>query len=96
MKTITQLILIFIILLPIQLLSQVENERKTNRMQLLQERIKSKFNPPKQLRRPLGSDHFLNKESRTIINKPLQHNGFLLDTWTEQNWIIEDWIKLNM
>ena len=86
MKTTTQLIFIFIILLPINLLSQVENERKTIPGQLLPERIKFNSILIEQFRHPLLLDNFLNKESRTIVNKTILDNGFLLVELIRQNW----------
>ena len=76
MKTATNLLLFFILILSTQTFSQVNNRVDSDKF--FQERINSKPNSNEQVLGISESDSFNDKESRTMVNKTVIDNGFLL------------------
>ena len=90
MKTATNLFLFFILILSSQTFSQVNIRVETDKF--IQERINSKSFPTEQIKYSALSGIFKDGESRTIINKTILDNGFLLisqliESWDGSNWV---------
>jgi len=82
-----------IMLLPIQILSQKVDRSEFNSGHLLPDRIISKSFPNEHILGTLELDIFRDKESRTIINKTILDNGFLLIEELGQTWIGSNWVN---
>ena len=74
-----------------QLLSQTDNRDKINHSDFLKERINHGFNALEQIKHSLEYVNLLNKE-RTIINKTVLGNGFLLVENIRENLDGDKWI----
>ena len=95
MRVLTKVILIFSVLLTNQMFSQTFNKVELRQDNLLPERIIPQSISDEQINHPLKSDIFNNKESRTLVNKTILDNGFLLieqlnHRWDGSNWV-NDW-----
>ncbi len=93
MKTFTLFTIIVILFLTIQMFSQANDRLELNLNNLLQERIIPHLIPNEQIKHPLKSNVFKDKESRTIINKTILDNGFLLVEHIEQYWDGSNWVN---
>ena len=93
MKTLILSIFFAILLLPIQIFSQIDNKYELNSHRLLQERINSITKPDAQIKQRLQSANFSNSQTRTIINKKILDNGFLLIEEIQQNWDDSIWVN---
>jgi len=76
-----------------QLLSQIENRMDSAYKNVLSEKFISKSFPNEQIKHPLKSAIFNDKETRTIINKTILDNGFLLIEELYQNWDGYNWVN---
>jgi hypothetical protein len=93
MKTFRLFTIIVILLPPIQMFSQVTNKLELRPDNLLQDRIIPNSISDEQIRHLTQSDIFNNKESRTIINKTVLDNGFLLVELIAQGWDGSNWVN---
>jgi hypothetical protein len=91
MKVFLLFTLIIIVSIPSHLLSQTENRIDNINRNFLSENI-SKLFPNEDIKYPLKLDIVNDKESRTLANKTILDNGFLLtesllQTWDGSNWV---------
>jgi len=91
MKTFTLITIIVILILTNQMFSQANNKLELKPDKLLQERIIPHSIPDEQFRHTSESDISKTKESRTLINKAVLDNGFLLVEHIEQMWDGSNW-----
>ena len=89
MKIFTLFTVVLLLLLPTQVLSQTNDKLRSDN--ILPERFIPHSIPDRQIKHLSESDIFQDKESRTVINKTLLDNGFLLveeihQYWTGSNW----------
>jgi len=93
MKTLILITFFSILILPIQILSQIDNKSELDQYWLLHERINSITNPDEQIKQSLQTNNFSNSESKTIINKKILDNGFLLIEEIFQYWDGSNWVN---
>jgi len=93
MNTFTLFTIIVILHLPIKIFSQQNDKSKLSPDKILQERIAHHPIPDKQDWNTLEAEIFKDKESRTIVNKTILQNGFLLMEHTIQNWNGSNWVN---
>ena len=78
MKSLSLVTFIVTFLLPFQILSQIDNKYELNPYSFLKERANSITKADERITQNLKSDNFSDSKSRTIINKIILDNGFLL------------------
>ena len=78
MRALTKVILITAVLLTNQIFSQVNDKLELRHDIPLQERIIPHPISDEQINHPLKSETFQDKDSRTLVNKTIFENGFLL------------------
>ena len=93
MKTFTLFTIIVILLLPIQMFSQQNDKSELRPDNLLQERIIPHSIQDDKAGHPFKSDVFQDNNSRTIINKTILDDGFLLIEELQQNWDESNWVN---
>ncbi len=93
MKTFILFTIIVILLLPIQMFSQVNDKLELRKDNLLQERIIPHSISDEQISHPSESDIFKAKKSRTLVNKTILDNGFLLTEELYQQWDGSNWVN---
>jgi hypothetical protein len=93
MKTFTLFTIIVTSLLSIQMFSQANDKSELRPDNLLQERIIPHSIPDEQSRHLTQSDFFEEGESRTLVNKSILDNGFLLTEELWQEWDGSNWVN---
>ena len=93
MRDLTRVLLITAMLLTNQMFSQTINKVEFRQTNLLQERIIPHINSDEQISHPSESDIFNSKETRTLINKTILDNGFLLIEELRQDWDGSNWVN---
>ncbi|MFC2084903.1 hypothetical protein ACFLS9_07595, partial [Bacteroidota bacterium] len=83
--------IVILFLLCSQVLSQIDKRDYINHKDVLKERINYGLNPYEQIKHPLESINFQNKESKRIINKIYLDNGFLSVEIIYQRWNGSNW-----
>ena len=73
--------------------SQVTNKLELRSDNLLQERIIPHSISDEQISHPSESDIFQDKETRTLVNKSILDNGFLLIEELRQDWDGSYWVN---
>ncbi len=94
MKTFTLFTIIVILLLTNQMFSQVNNKLELRPDNLLQERIIPHSIQNKKTTHPLKSDIVKSNNSRTLVNKMILDNGFLLIEELYQIWDGSNWVNI--
>ncbi len=93
MRAFTKVILIFAVLLTNQMFSQTINEVELRQANLLPERIFPHSIQDEKVNHPLKSEIFSDKKSRTLVNKTILDNGFLLTEELYQHWDGSNWVN---
>ena len=86
MKTSFLIAFIVTLMLPLQILSEIDNKYELNSDRILQKTINPIVKPDEQIKQRLQSENFRDSLSRTIINKKRLDNGFLLIEEILQLW----------
>jgi hypothetical protein len=93
MRTFTKVILMTAVLFTNQMFSQTDHKDEFKQANQLPDRIIPHSIPDEQISHPSESDIFNSKETRTLENKTILDNGFLLIESIEQDWDGSNWVN---